>query len=104
MTKFDYDLNIFKREQEVSTGVYDHVGPWYMHLYQVDARGHQELGQAFELTESEANNLINNDPYFDEPDVWYGLEGFLVEKGRLLSERLTRMFNSLPVYREEVLF
>jgi hypothetical protein len=113
-TKFDYDLNIFQREYEVpdqnledpSQGtVWEYQEPWYIHLYEVDAHGHEELGEPIELTESEANNLIKNDSYFDdEVDTWYGLEGFYKDKHALLSERLKSIFDALPSYKEEVLF
>jgi hypothetical protein len=114
-TEFDYDLNIFQREYEVpdqslsdpSEGtVWEYREPWYLHLYEVEhGRGHKELGEPIELTESEANNLINNDPYFDgEPDTWYGLQGFYKDKHALLSDRLKSIFDALPKYKEEVLF
>lgn len=114
-TKFDYDLNIFQREYEVpdesladpSEGtVWVYKEPWYVHVYEVDGSGHRELGEPIELTETEANNLINNDPYFKdhEPDLWYGLNGFIADKDSLLSERLKSIFYGLPAYKEEVLF
>jgi hypothetical protein len=113
-TKFDYDLNIFQREYEVpdqslsdpSEGtVWEYQEPWYLHLYNVNGAGHEELGEPIELTESEANNLIKNDSYFDdEVDTWYGLEGFLREKHALISDRLMAIFDALPEYEEEVLF
>jgi hypothetical protein len=114
-TEFDYDLNIFQREYEVpdqslsdpSEGtVWEYREPWYVHIYEVEpGRGHRELGEPIELTESEANNLIKNDSYFyDEVDTWYGLNGFIAEKDSLLSDRLKSIFYGLPVYKEEVLF
>ena len=115
-TKFDYDLNIFQREYEVpdqslsdpSEGtVWEYQEPWYLHLYTFNNErgGHEELGEPIELTETEANNLIKNDSYFDdEVDTWYGLEGFLREKHALISDRLMAIFDALPKYEEEVLF
>jgi hypothetical protein len=114
-TEFDYDLNIFQRELEVPDAsledptqgtIFEYGGPWYIHIYEVDGAGHSELGEPIELTESEANNLINNDPYFQdhEPDLWYGLNGFIADKDALLSERLRSIFYGLPTYKEEVLF
>jgi hypothetical protein len=113
-TEFDYDLNIYQRELEVGLDadafpIYEHSGPWYIHIYQVNAyQGatmHEEYGEPIELTPTEANNLINNDPYFDgEPDTWYGLAGFVADKEALLSDRLRAKFSGLPVYQEEVLF
>ena len=110
-TEFDYDLNIYQRELEVGLdadgfAIYEHGGPWYIHIYEVEhGRGHQEYGEPIELTPTEANNLINNDPYFEgEPDTWYGLNGFIADKDSLLSDRLKDIFYSLPAYKEEVLF
>lgn len=112
-TEFDYDLNIFQRELEVGLdadgfAIYEYGGPWYIHIYQVNsyqgASVHEELGEPIELTPNETNNLILNDPYFDEADTWYGLNGFLADKDELLSDRLRSIFYGLPVYEEEVLF
>lgn len=111
-TEFDYDLNIFQREIQVGLNadafpIYEYAGPWYIHIYEVEAgRGHRELGDAIELTPEETNNLIINDPYFQnhEPDLWYGLNGFLADKDALLSDRLRSIFYGLPTYPEEVLF
>lgn len=108
-TPFDYDLNIFQREEiididENGIETWDYFGPWYLHIYEVDGTGHRELGNALELTDTEINNLISNDPYFDYPDVWYGLKGFLADKDNLLSDRLRSLLYGLPQYKEEVLF
>lgn len=111
-TEFDYDLNIFQREEciDEEANVWQYAGPWYIHIYQVNsyqgATMHEELGTPIELTETEANNLIINDPYFQnhEPDLWYGLNGFLADKDALLSDRLRSIFYGLPTYAEEVLF
>jgi hypothetical protein len=117
--EIDYDLNIFQREYEVpdeslsdpSEGtVWEYREPWYIHIYQVNAyQGatmHEEYGEPIELTPTEANNLINNDPYFEdhEPDLWYGLNGFIADKDDMLSDRLRAIFYGLPTYAEEVLF
>lgn len=111
----DYDLNIFKYEMEVpdesledsSQGTtWVHAGPWYIHVYTVSEEGHDELGEPIQLTESEGRVLIDNDPYFQdqEPDLWYGLAGFVRDKDAILSGRLRKIFNGLPKYKEEVLF
>ena len=105
--EFDYDLNIFQRELLNAEGEYEYAGPWYIHIYEVEnGRGHQELGEPIELTPTETNNLIINDPYFQdhEPDLWYGLNGFIADKDALLSDRLRGIFYGLPHYQEEVLF
>ncbi len=105
-TEFDYDLNIFQREYEIDDAQFEYREPWFIHIYEVDGAGHSELGEPIELTQSEANNLINNDPYFKdhEPDLWYGLNGFIADKEELMSQRLKDIFYGLPTYKEEVLF
>jgi len=106
LTKFDYDLNIFKREQMDAHGQYAHFGPWYIHVYMCEDGSSQELGDPIKLTNEESAVLIDNDPYFQdhEPDLWYGLEGFMFEKWDVMSDRLKFIFEGLPKYQEEVLF
>jgi len=80
-TKFVYDLNIFQLEELDADGEYRHMGPWYIHVYEYDGHTTEEVTEAIELTYEETSALICNDPYFlDEVDVWYGLEGFVMEK------------------------
>lgn len=105
-TEIDYDLNIYQRELLNAENEYEHAGPWYIHIYEVDGSGHSELGNPIELTPEETNNLITNDAYFQdhEPDLWYGLSGFIADKDALLSDRLKDIFYGLPTYKEDVLF
>jgi len=104
--EIDYDLNIFQREYEIDDAQFEYREPWYIHIYEVQGHGHEELGEPIELTAEEANNLIKTDPYFQnhEPDLWYGLNGFIADKDALLSDRLRSIFYGLPTYKEEVLF
>lgn len=106
LTPFVYDLNIFQRELENADGTYEHQGPWYIHIYEYTGNTTEELGEPIELTQDEYNSLIKDDPYFQdhEPDLWYGLEGFMFEKWKDISDRLKMIFEGLPKYREEVLF
>ena len=106
LTPFDYDLNIFKRELLNGDGEYEHMGPWYIHIYHYTDGNTEEVTEPIELTAEEATALIENDPYFQnhEPDLWYGLEGFLFEKWDAISDRLRYIFECLPKYKEEVLF
>ena len=106
LTQYVYDLNIFKRELLNGDGEYEHMGPWYIHIYEYTGSTTEELGEPIELTAEEASNLIENDPYFQdhEPDLWYGLEGFVFEKWDALTDRLRYIFECLPKYKEEVLF
>jgi hypothetical protein len=104
-TKFIYDLNIFQMEQLNGDGEYEHMGPWYIHIYEYEGGTTFEVSEPIELTYEETSALISNDPYFlDEVDVWYGLEGFVFEKWDALTDRLKLTFECLPKYKEEVLF
>jgi hypothetical protein len=81
------------------------MGPWYIHIYEYTGSTTEELGEPIELTAEEASVLIDNDPYFQdhEPDLWYGLDGFLFEKWGAISDRLKMVFEGLPKYKEDVL-
>jgi hypothetical protein len=103
-TKFIYDLNIYQLEQLDADGEYRHMGPWYIHVYEYTDGNIEEVTAPIELTEDEYNSIIRDDPYYDEPDVWYGLEGFLFENWTTLSDRLKMVFETLPKYKAEVLF
>jgi hypothetical protein len=105
-TIFIYDLNIFKRELLNGDGEYEHMGPWYIHIYEYTGKTVEEVSEPIELTAEEASALIENDPYFQdhEPDLWYGLEGFVFDKWDALTDRLRYTFECLPKYKEEVLF
>lgn len=104
LTEYIYDLNIYQLEQEHEDGTYDYSGPWYIHIYEYTGRTIEEISNPIELTAEETANLISNDEYFNETDVWYGLQGFMFEKWHQLSDRLKAIFESLPKYKEEVLF
>ena len=81
------------------------MGPWYIHIYEYTGQTTEEIGEPIELTQDEYNSLIKYDPYFDhDPDLWYGLEGFMFEKWNDISDRLKMIFEGLPKYKEEVLF
>jgi hypothetical protein len=102
--KYIYDLNIFKRELLNGDGEYEHMGPWYIHVYEYTGRTTEEVLEPIELTAEEASALIENDPYFQdhEPDLWYGLDGFMFEKWNAISDRLKEVFETLPKYRDDV--
>ena len=99
-TEIVYDLNIYQLEQLDADGEYRHMGPWYIHVYEYDNGNIEEVTAPIEVTLEEYNSLIANDPYFDEVDVWYGLEGFLKDKWDLLDDRLKMVFECLPKYKE----
>jgi hypothetical protein len=103
-TKFIYDLNIYQLEELDADGEYRYMGPWYIHIYEYTGQTTEEVSVPIELTQDEYNNILRDDPYYDENDVWYGLDGFMFEKWNNLSDRLKFIFESLPKYKEEVLF
>ena len=101
-TPYVYDLNIFKRELLNADGNYEHAGPWYVHIYEYDGRTTEEVTEPIVLTDEESRVLIENDPYFQdhEPDLWYGLEGFMRDKWDLMSDSLKYVFETLPKYKD----
>ena len=103
-TQFIYDLNIYQLEELDADGEYRHMGPRYIHVYEYDGNTTEEVTAPIELTQEEYDNIIRDDPYYDEPDVWYGLQGFAFEKWDVLSDRLKMVFDCLPKYKEDVLF
>ena len=104
-TKYIYDLNISQQEQLNSDGEYEHMGPWYIHIYEYNGNTTEEVMNPIQLTYEETSALICDDPYFlDEVDVWYGLEGFMRDKWEVMSDGLKRIFENLPKYKEETLF
>jgi len=103
-TEIIYDLNIYQLEQLDTDGEYRHMGPWYIHVYEYDGKTTEEVTAPIELTQEEFDSIIRDDPYYDEPDVWYGLQGFIFEKWDVLNDRLKMIFECLPKYKEEVLF
>jgi hypothetical protein len=100
-TEIIYDLNIYQLEQLNGDGEYEYMGPWYIHVYEYDEGNIEEVTAPIELTVDEYTNLIKDDPYYDEPDVWYGLQGFAFEKWDMLSDRLKMVFECLPKYKED---
>jgi hypothetical protein len=101
-TPYVYDLNIFKRELLNGDGEYEHMGPWYIHIYDYSDGNSEEVSEPILLTAEEASNLIDNDPYFQdhEPDLWYGLEGFMLDKWDAMSDSLKYVFEMLPKYKD----
>ena len=104
LTPYIYDLNIYQLEQLDADGEYKYMGPWYIHVYEYNGSTTEMVSDPIELTQDEYDNILRDDPYYDESDVWYGLDGFLFEKWDVLSDRLKWHFECLPKYQEEVLF
>jgi hypothetical protein len=100
--RYIYDLNVFKRELLNGDGEYEHMGPWYIHIYEYDGSTTEEVSEPIQLTDEEARVLIDNDPYFQdhEPDLWYGLEGFMLDKWDAMSDSLKYVFEMLPKYKD----
>jgi hypothetical protein len=101
-TPYVYDLNIFKRELLNGDGEWEHMGPWYIHIYEYTGQTVEEFSDPIMLTADEANSLIENDPYFQdhEPDLWYGLDGFMLDKWDAISDSLKYVFEMLPKYKD----
>jgi hypothetical protein len=97
-----YDLNIYQLEQVNADGEYEYMGPWYIHIYDYYDQDITEASAPIELTPQETEALITNDSYYDELDVWYGLDGFMLEKWNVMSDRLKMIFETLPKYRDDV--
>jgi hypothetical protein len=100
--KHVYDLNIYQLEQVNADGEYEYMGPWYIHIYDYYEQDITEVSAPIELTPQETEALIANDSYYDELDVWYGLDGFMLEKWDAMSDRLKMIFETLPKYRDDV--
>ena len=112
-TLFDYDLNFYRREEEVGLDdygfpIYDYTDPWYIDVYQVNeyqgATTHEQIAGPFELTALEANMLELGYGYFTGDDSWYGMWGFLQDYSDRIHPRVQALLNTLPKYVEEVLF
>ncbi len=115
-TLFDYDLNIYRREEEVGIDevstlpIYDYVDPWYIDVYRIDE--YQGATTSFhqagpiELTPLESNMLClgHDGTLLEEDDNWYGLWGFIQDYGDQIHPRVLALLNTLPKYTEEVLF
>jgi hypothetical protein len=100
-TMIDYDLNIFMQEiQDPMTDewYYDPTS-WHVHVYKVDGAGHQEVADARPMTPEEIRALgLNNDPYFDGGDAWYGMYGYLQDYASIMPNTIKDYLESFPVY------
>lgn len=109
-TIFDYDLNIYRLEEEVgihevsTLPIYEYVDPWYIDIYEHLGGDQKHVAGPFQLTPLEAKMLDLGNGYFSEDDCWYGMWGFLKDYADSLHPRLTNLLNTLPKYKEEVLF
>jgi hypothetical protein len=105
---FDYDLNIFQSEREFvdedGNSQWEYAGPWYIDIYDVQGNGHEHVAGPYELTQQEEKLLALGTGYFEDPDSWYGLQGFVNDYADYLTPRLEGIFDSLPKHRAEVLF
>lgn len=104
-TLIDWDLNIFIPE-ELDAGGESFFDPanWRIHVYHYTETGHLEWDMPVILTAEEIRSLgLNQDPYFNEADVWYGLAGFKLDYWDKMSDRLKMYFDQLPKYYEDII-
>lgn len=105
-TLLDYDLNIYIPE-ELDAGGESYWDPanWHIHVYTVDKYGHDMWDDPIRLTADEIVSLgLNQDPYFQDVDSWYGLDGFRLDYWSKMSDRLKMYFDALPKYVEDIVF
>lgn len=103
-TKIDYDLNVFQSEEEQADGNWDYAGPWYIQVYKYTSiNGHREFDVPFALSSEEQDALClgQEGTYFDYPDSWYGMDGFLQDYWDCLSDRVKQYLESFPKYEED---
>lgn len=100
----DYDLNIYMPEEldEAGQSFWDPAN-WWIHVYAVDERSHEEWDDPIRLTAEEIHSLgLNREGAFDA-DSWYGLDGFRLDYWDKMSDRLKMYFDHLPKYYEDMI-
>ena len=106
--RLDYDLNIYQLElgeteldEDTGEEVPVYSKEWYAQVYVVnEAGGYDTATEPITLTSEEIASLKLGTGYFDEPDCWYGLSGFVVAYKDKISDRLWSVFNALPTRQE----
>jgi len=112
-TMFDYDLNIYHMEEEVGLDadgfpIYEYTDQWYVDIYDYTTNDYgggqmEHVTGPFKIASQQRDLLQLGEEGWDD-DSWYGMWGFLADyDGKLLPELLS-ILQSLPRYREEVLF
>jgi hypothetical protein len=91
----DWDLNIYKDPSEETDF-------WFIAPYVCQQGSSYEYGESFRLTKAEEFALKHKDDYFDEDDVWYGMDGFLRDYWDRLSDRVKFFLETLPKYTEDL--
>jgi hypothetical protein len=101
----DYDLNIFMPEEydvDADDYYYDPAS-WKIHVYIHKDGDQNEWDDPIALTAEEIQSIgFNRDPYFSDPDSWYGLDDFRLDYWNKLSDRLKEYFDKLPKYWEDM--
>ena len=101
----DWDLNIFMPEEwdeEKDDSYYDPAS-WKIHVYTYKDGDQNEWDDPINLTAEEIQSLgFNRDPYFSDPDSWYGLDSFRLDYWSKMSDRLKEYFDRLPKYWEDL--
>lgn len=101
----DWDLNIYMPEEyneELDDYYYDPAS-WRIHVYIYKDGDQNEWDDPILLTAEEIQSLgFNVNPYFTDPDSWYGLDGFRLDFWDKMSDRLKEYFDKLPKYWEDL--
>ena len=108
-TLIDYDLNIYHLEEagldEDGEEVWEYTNQWYVDIYEYLDRDQMHVVGPFMITDNQRDLLqLGTGGYFTDDDSWYGMWGFLADyKDKLLPELLA-ILQSLPRYKDELLF
>jgi hypothetical protein len=110
-TKFDYDLNIYRLEEQVGLDadafpIYEYTDQWYVDIYEHLGGDQVHVAGPFPIT-AQQRDLLKcgvEGTYFYEDDAWYGMWGFLDDYQAVLLPELASILTSLPKFKEEVLF
>lgn len=106
-TEFDYDLNIYHMEEENEDGEWVYTDQWYVDIYDYrvinGASTQEHVTGPFPISANQRDLLRLGEEGWDD-DAWYGMWGFLQDYDGVILPELLGLLNSLPKYREDVLF
>jgi hypothetical protein len=74
---------------------------WMIHVYAVDGHGHYEVAEPHPLSIEEIRALgLNNDDYFNDGDVWYGMAGYLKDYWTVMPDSIKMYLEGFPKYKD----